>query len=398
MPSRGLIGFRTDFLTDTRGTGIAHHVFDGYRPWAGTMRSRPTGSLVADRPGKATPFAMFNLQERGTLFVPPTTDVYEGMIVGENARSDDMDVNITKEKKLTNMRSSTGDELVHLVPPAVAEPGTGPGVLLRRRVRGGHAAPRPSAQGGAARLRPGQDEVAFVVSDGRSGRSRRRVAAAVGAEPSERQRPGSGAGANDRARADPVAGIRFRRPWAAMPSLPGPNPRPRPNQQPSRPRLRTKSRPRTRPRPAPVALLVPVALIVLAGCTPPGLPAPLAPTVTSTAATVTVPPTSGDDRDRRRCTGFQPARDRRLLTGHHRRRLAGAAVGIGLRRRWNAHLRPRADRLRLGDLGRSLHRHLRARPQRRVVGRDPCHRQRTSAIWRPRCLLQQALSIRLATG
>ena len=117
VPSRGLIGFRTDFLTDTRGTGIAHHVFDGYRPWAGTMRSRPTGSLVADRPGKATPFAMFNLQERGTLFVPPTTDVYEGMIVGENARSDDMDVNITKEKKLTNMRSSTGDELVHLVPP-----------------------------------------------------------------------------------------------------------------------------------------------------------------------------------------------------------------------------------------------------------------------------------------
>jgi GTP-binding protein len=117
VPSRGLIGFRTDFLTDTRGTGIAHHVFDGYRPWAGVMRSRPTGSLVADRAGKATAYAMFNLQERGTLFVPPTTDVYEGMIVGENARSDDMDVNITKEKKLTNMRSSTGDELVHLVPP-----------------------------------------------------------------------------------------------------------------------------------------------------------------------------------------------------------------------------------------------------------------------------------------
>jgi GTP-binding protein len=117
VPSRGLIGFRTDFLTDTRGTGIAHHVFDGYRPWAGAMRSRPTGSLVADRAGKATAYAMFNLQERGTLFVPPTTDVYEGMIVGENARSDDMDVNITKEKKLTNMRSSTGDELVHLVPP-----------------------------------------------------------------------------------------------------------------------------------------------------------------------------------------------------------------------------------------------------------------------------------------
>ena len=117
VPSRGLIGFRTEFLTDTRGTGIAHHVFDGYRPWAGAMRSRPTGSLVADRAGKATAYAMFNLQERGTLFVPPTTEVFEGMIVGENSRADDMDVNITKEKKLTNMRSSTGDELVHLVPP-----------------------------------------------------------------------------------------------------------------------------------------------------------------------------------------------------------------------------------------------------------------------------------------
>jgi GTP-binding protein len=117
VPSRGLIGFRTEFLTGTRGTGIAHHVFDGYRQWAGAMRSRPTGSLVADRAGKATPYAMFNLQERGTLFIPPTTEVYEGMIVGENSRDDDMDVNITKEKKLTNMRSSTGDELVHLVPP-----------------------------------------------------------------------------------------------------------------------------------------------------------------------------------------------------------------------------------------------------------------------------------------
>jgi len=117
VPSRGLIGFRTEFLTDTRGTGIAHHVFDGYGPWAGDLRGRPTGSLVADRSGRATPVAMFNLQERGTLLVPPTTEVYEGMIVGENSRSDDMDVNITKEKKLTNMRQSSGDELVHLIPP-----------------------------------------------------------------------------------------------------------------------------------------------------------------------------------------------------------------------------------------------------------------------------------------
>uniref|UniRef100_UPI003B3B3DAC translational GTPase TypA n=1 Tax=Nakamurella sp. TaxID=1869182 RepID=UPI003B3B3DAC len=116
VPSRGLIGFRTEFLTDTRGTGIASAIFDGYGPWAGALRGRPTGSLVADRPGKATPFAMFSLQERGTMLIPPTTEVYEGMIVGENARADDMDVNICKEKKLTNMRSSTGEELERLVP------------------------------------------------------------------------------------------------------------------------------------------------------------------------------------------------------------------------------------------------------------------------------------------
>jgi GTP-binding protein len=117
VPSRGLIGFRTEFMTETRGTGIAHHVFDGYEPWFGELRTRPTGSLVADRFGVATAYAMFNLQERGTLFVEPGTEVYEGMLVGENSRSDDMDVNITKEKKLTNMRSSTGDELERLIPP-----------------------------------------------------------------------------------------------------------------------------------------------------------------------------------------------------------------------------------------------------------------------------------------
>jgi len=116
VPSRGLIGFRTEFLTDTRGTGIAHHVFAGYERWAGELRTRPSGSLVADRAGAATAFAIANLQERGTLFVEPTTEVYEGMIVGENSRADDMDVNITKEKKLTNMRSSTADEFERLVP------------------------------------------------------------------------------------------------------------------------------------------------------------------------------------------------------------------------------------------------------------------------------------------
>jgi GTP-binding protein len=117
VPSRGLIGFRTEFLTDTRGTGIAHALFDGYEPWYGELRTRTSGSLVADRPGAATPFAMMNLQERGTMFIQPTTEVYEGMIVGENSRADDMDVNITKEKKLTNMRSSTSDVTETLIPP-----------------------------------------------------------------------------------------------------------------------------------------------------------------------------------------------------------------------------------------------------------------------------------------
>ncbi|HEY7222555.1 MAG TPA: translational GTPase TypA [Micromonosporaceae bacterium] len=117
VPARGLIGFRTEFLTDTRGTGILHHVFEGYEPWFGELRTRATGSLVADRTGAATAYAMLNLQERGTLFVDPTTEVYEGMIVGENSRPDDMDVNITKEKKLTNIRSSTAEETEKLIPP-----------------------------------------------------------------------------------------------------------------------------------------------------------------------------------------------------------------------------------------------------------------------------------------
>jgi GTP-binding protein len=116
-PARGLIGFRTEFMTETRGTGILHHVFDGYEPWHGELRTRPTGSLVADRRGSATSFALLNLQERGQLFLAPGVVVYEGMIVGENARAEDLDVNPTKEKKLTNMRSSTAEELVRLIPP-----------------------------------------------------------------------------------------------------------------------------------------------------------------------------------------------------------------------------------------------------------------------------------------
>jgi GTP-binding protein len=117
VPARGLIGFRTEFLTETRGTGILHHVFDRYEPWHGELRTRPTGSLVSDRRGPATAFALMNLQERGQMFIGPTTEVYEGMIVGENARAEDLDVNATKEKKLTNMRAASSDETVRLIPP-----------------------------------------------------------------------------------------------------------------------------------------------------------------------------------------------------------------------------------------------------------------------------------------
>ncbi|MEV8098806.1 translational GTPase TypA [Kitasatospora sp. NPDC085879] len=117
VPSRGLIGFRTEFLTSTRGTGIAHSIHEGYEPWFGALSTRNNGSLVADRSGVVTAFAMTNLQERGVLFCEPGTEVYEGMIVGENSRSDDMDVNITKEKKLTNMRSSNADVAESIVPP-----------------------------------------------------------------------------------------------------------------------------------------------------------------------------------------------------------------------------------------------------------------------------------------
>jgi GTP-binding protein len=116
VPARGLIGFRTEFLTDTRGTGIAHQTFEGYEPWFGELRTRPTGSLVSDRTGAATAYAMMNLQERGTMMVEPSAEVYEGMIVGENSRADDMDVNITKEKQKTNVRSSTAESFERLIP------------------------------------------------------------------------------------------------------------------------------------------------------------------------------------------------------------------------------------------------------------------------------------------
>ena len=156
VPARGLIGFRTEFLTDTRGTGIAHHVFEGYEPWAGDISTRPSGSLVADRAGAATAYAMTNLQERGILFVEPTTEVYEGMIVGENSRDDDMDVNITKEKKQTNVRSSTLGQLREADPAAPAVPRAVPGVLPRGRVRGDHPVVRPHPQGHPRRGRARQ--------------------------------------------------------------------------------------------------------------------------------------------------------------------------------------------------------------------------------------------------
>ena len=117
IPARGLIGFRSQFLTDTRGTGIMNHLFAGWEPWHGPIPSRVTGALVADRAGVATAFAIYNLQERGEIFIDPGITVYEGMIVGENARQSDMDVNVTKEKKQTNMRASSADEAIRLIPP-----------------------------------------------------------------------------------------------------------------------------------------------------------------------------------------------------------------------------------------------------------------------------------------
>jgi GTP-binding protein len=119
VPSRGLIGFRSEFLTDTKGTGIMNHLFDGWEPWQGDIPHRDTGALVADRTGRATAYAIENLQPRGVLFIGPGQEVYEGMVVGEHARANDLDVNITKEKKLTNMRASGSDDTVHLVPPRV---------------------------------------------------------------------------------------------------------------------------------------------------------------------------------------------------------------------------------------------------------------------------------------
>jgi GTP-binding protein len=117
IPSRGLIGFRSQFLTDTRGTGLFNHIFDGYDPWHGPLTKRSTGTLVSDRPGKTTTYALYHLQPRGTLFVKENTPVYEGMVIGENSRENDLNVNVTKEKKLTNIRAAGSDEALQLIPP-----------------------------------------------------------------------------------------------------------------------------------------------------------------------------------------------------------------------------------------------------------------------------------------
>jgi GTP-binding protein len=157
IPTRGLIGLRSQFLTDTRGTGIMNHLFAGWERWHGPIPARATGALVADRPGVATAYAIYNLQERGEVFIAPGTTVYEGMIVGENARSSDMDVNVTKEKKQTNMRASTADEAIRLVPPRVLglEPAiefikddelvevTPAAIRLRKKVLAANQRPKP---------------------------------------------------------------------------------------------------------------------------------------------------------------------------------------------------------------------------------------------------------------
>ena len=161
VPARGLVGFRTEFMTETRGTGMLHHVFDGWEPWHGELKTKRNGSMVADRRGMTTGYTLMSLQERGILLVGPGTEVYEGMVVGENARDEEMDVNPTKEKKQTNVRSAVGRRGHPPDPPAAALPGAGARVHLRRRVRRGHPEavrlrkvdprpghPRPPAQPG----------------------------------------------------------------------------------------------------------------------------------------------------------------------------------------------------------------------------------------------------------
>ena len=175
VPARGLIGFRTEFLTETRGAGIMHHVFERYEPWHGELRTRPSGSLVADRRGPTTAFALSNLQERGVLFVAPGVEVYEGMVVGENARSEDMDVNACKEKKLTNMRAVELRRARAPDPAAADLARAGARVHPERRVRRGDAEVDPPPQGRVLGLEAPVGDLAA-----QAGARRRRSIAAVG--------------------------------------------------------------------------------------------------------------------------------------------------------------------------------------------------------------------------
>ena len=157
VPARGLIGFRTEFLTETRGTGIMNHVFDRWEPWFGELRTRASGSIVADRRGKTTGYSLAGLQDRGTLFVGPGEEVYEGMIVGENARSEDMDVNAIKEKQQTNMRAAGAEVLERLEPRDAADPRSLARVPARRRVRRNHPRVGAPAQGRARQNQAPED-------------------------------------------------------------------------------------------------------------------------------------------------------------------------------------------------------------------------------------------------
>ena len=157
VPSRGLIGFRTEFLTITRGAGIASHVFDGYGPWVGEMRNRQRGSLIADRAGPVTAYAVDQLADRGVLFIGPGTLVYSGMVIGEYTRGEDLEVNIVREKKLTNMRMSTGGRAGQAHPADHPQPRAGAGVLRVRRVRRGDpgVGAHPQGRAGLAHPQPG---------------------------------------------------------------------------------------------------------------------------------------------------------------------------------------------------------------------------------------------------
>ena len=171
MPTRGLVGYRGQFLTETRGTGLLHQIGEGYGPWAGEVEHRTSGVLVSDRSGTSNAYGLFNLQERSTLFIGSGVPVYEGMIVGENSRPGDMDVNPTKEKKLTNIRTHSHDDALRLVPPPPMTLEIGHRVHRRGRARGGHSRAPSACASGSSRSTSG---AASAVARRTAGESRRR--------------------------------------------------------------------------------------------------------------------------------------------------------------------------------------------------------------------------------